>query len=115
MIYIFFFTFLIFFVAFNAGWMRAIVADYGIPLMVLLWTGLSYTVPNKVPSSVPRRLVCPLPWEPASLYHWTVIMVLLPILCAFSYLLVKQNMSFFHARISFSPYLLEMVNIVYYN
>ncbi|QCD95157.1 elongation factor G [Vigna unguiculata] len=56
------------------GWMRAIVADYGIPLMVLLWTGLSYTVPNKVPSSVPRRLVCPLPWEPASLYHWTVIM-----------------------------------------
>ncbi|XP_027939770.1 probable boron transporter 7 isoform X1 [Vigna unguiculata] len=59
---------------YGTGWMRAIVADYGIPLMVLLWTGLSYTVPNKVPSSVPRRLVCPLPWEPASLYHWTVIM-----------------------------------------
>ncbi|XP_022637947.1 probable boron transporter 7 [Vigna radiata var. radiata] len=59
---------------YGTGWMRAIVADYGIPLMVMLWTGLSYTVPDKVPSAVPRRLVCPLPWEPASLYHWTVIM-----------------------------------------
>ncbi|KAK7377252.1 hypothetical protein VNO80_02674 [Phaseolus coccineus] len=58
----------------GAGWQRALVADYGIPLMVVIWTGLSYTVPSKVPSSIPRRLVCPLPWEPESLYHWTVIM-----------------------------------------
>ncbi|OWM86679.1 hypothetical protein CDL15_Pgr015715 [Punica granatum] len=46
---------------------------YGVPLMVLSWTALSFTVPRKVPDGVPRRLFCPLPWESASLYHWTVI------------------------------------------
>ncbi|KAL9330887.1 hypothetical protein ACSQ67_000497 [Phaseolus vulgaris] len=58
----------------GTGWQRALVADYGIPLMVVFWTGMSYTVPSKVPSTIPRRLVCPLPWESESLYHWTVIM-----------------------------------------
>ncbi|KAJ7958742.1 putative Boron transporter [Quillaja saponaria] len=37
----------------------------GFPFMVLLWTALSYTVPSEVPEGVPRRLVCPLPWEPS--------------------------------------------------
>jgi len=83
MLMIIFFLFVIFFVAFNAGWQRALVADYGIPLMVVFWTGMSYTVPSKVPSTIPRRLVCPLPWESESLYHWTVIMVSLHILCIF--------------------------------
>ncbi|CAJ1972104.1 unnamed protein product [Sphenostylis stenocarpa] len=41
--------------------------------MVVFWTGLSYTLPGKIPSAVPRRLVCPFPWEAASVYHWTVI------------------------------------------
>lgn len=44
--------------------------------MVVLWTALSYSVPGKVPSQVPRRLVAPLPWEPESLHHWTVVKVL---------------------------------------
>ncbi|RRT58844.1 hypothetical protein B296_00004740 [Ensete ventricosum] len=48
------------------------IADYGVPLMVLLWTAMSYAVPSKVPSGVPRRLFSPLPWEAKSLYHWTV-------------------------------------------
>ncbi|CAA7023209.1 unnamed protein product [Microthlaspi erraticum] len=55
------------------GWLRSFIGDYGVPLMVLFWTALSYTIPSKVPPSVPRRLFCPLPWESASLYHWTVI------------------------------------------
>ncbi|CAN8252272.1 unnamed protein product [Cochlearia groenlandica] len=55
------------------GWLRSFIGDYGVPLMVLFWTALSYTIPSKVPESVPRRLFCPLPWDPASLYHWTVI------------------------------------------
>jgi len=59
----------------NAGWLRGLIADYGIPLMVVLWTALSYAVPKKVPDGVPRRLVSPLPWEPKSLYHWTVVKV----------------------------------------
>ncbi|CAK9164830.1 unnamed protein product [Ilex paraguariensis] len=45
----------------------------------LLYTALrsrrarSWCVPSKVPSGVPRRLFSPLPWESASLNHWTVI------------------------------------------
>ncbi|XP_045822147.1 probable boron transporter 6 [Trifolium pratense] len=58
---------------YGTGWIRGIIADYGVPLMVVFWTILSYTVPSKVPSDVPRRLFCKLPWEAASLYHWTVV------------------------------------------
>ncbi|TKY58163.1 boron transporter 6 [Spatholobus suberectus] len=58
---------------YGTGWLRGFIADYGVPIMLVIWTALSYTLPGKVPSSVPRRLVCPLPWESASLYHWTVV------------------------------------------
>ncbi|KAL1301005.1 hypothetical protein HN51_045625 [Arachis hypogaea] len=58
---------------YGTGWLRSFIADYGVPLMVVLWTALSYVVPGKVPEGVPRRLVSPLPWESASLYHWTVV------------------------------------------
>ncbi|XVF34406.1 hypothetical protein REPUB_Repub18cG0056300 [Reevesia pubescens] len=58
---------------YGTGWLRGFLADYGVPLMVLCWTALSYTLPGKVNSGVPRRLFCPLLWESASLYHWTVI------------------------------------------
>ncbi|XP_051136966.1 boron transporter 4-like [Andrographis paniculata] len=58
---------------YGAGWIRSFVADYGVALMIVVWTALSYAVPGKVPGGVPRRLVYPLPWEPASLRHWTVI------------------------------------------
>ncbi|KAL7122230.1 hypothetical protein ACP275_01G031800 [Erythranthe tilingii] len=42
-------------------------------MMVVVWTALSYSIPSQIPTGVPRRLFCPLPWEPESLYHWTVI------------------------------------------
>ncbi|GKV18075.1 hypothetical protein SLEP1_g28501 [Rubroshorea leprosula] len=58
---------------YGTGWLRAFSADYGVPLMVLFWTALSYTVPRKAPSTVPRRLVSPLPWDPKSVYHWMVV------------------------------------------
>ncbi|CAL0305706.1 unnamed protein product [Lupinus luteus] len=58
---------------YGTGWLRGFIADYGCPLMVVFWTALSYGKPGKVPHGVPRRLFCPLPWDPASLYHWTVI------------------------------------------
>ncbi|KAJ3694186.1 hypothetical protein LUZ60_009666 [Juncus effusus] len=57
---------------YGTGWLRSFVADYGVPLMVVVWTGLSYAIPNKVPAGVPRRLFSPLPWESSSLQHWTV-------------------------------------------
>ncbi|KAJ7966141.1 Boron transporter-like protein [Quillaja saponaria] len=71
---------------YGTGWLRGFIADYGVPLMVLLWTALSYTVPSKVPDAVPRRLICPLPWESASLYHWTVVkdMVKVPVVYIFA-------------------------------
>ncbi|KAL8110028.1 boron transporter 4-like [Apium graveolens] len=58
---------------YGAGLFRNFVADYGVPVMAIAWTGLSYAIPAKVPSGVPRRLFCPLPWDSESLYHWTVI------------------------------------------
>ncbi|GMY39683.1 boron transporter 4-like isoform X2 [Fagus crenata] len=58
---------------YGTGWFRSSIADYGVPLMVLLWSLLSFSVPSTVPSGVPRRLISPLPWGSASLQHWTVI------------------------------------------
>jgi len=61
---------------YGTGWQRSLIADYGVPLMVILWTALSYSLPSKIPSGVPRRLFTPLPWEPKSLQHWTVAKVI---------------------------------------
>ncbi|KAK4837121.1 hypothetical protein QYF36_002966 [Acer negundo] len=58
---------------YGTGRIRSFIADYGVPLMVVVWTALSFSIPKKVPSGVPRRLFSPLPWESASLDHWTVI------------------------------------------
>ncbi|KAJ1410985.1 Bicarbonate transporter, C-terminal [Sesbania bispinosa] len=58
---------------YGTGWLRGFVAEYGVPMMVVIWTAASYIIPGKVPDGVPRRLVCPLPWESESLYHWTVV------------------------------------------
>ncbi|XP_024970877.1 boron transporter 4-like [Cynara cardunculus var. scolymus] len=58
---------------FGTARFRNFVADYGVPLMVVMWTALSFSVPSKVPSDVPRRLFSPLLWESESAYHWTVI------------------------------------------
>ncbi|KAK4401136.1 putative boron transporter 7 [Sesamum angolense] len=57
---------------YGSGWLRSIIADYGVPLMVMLFTAISYSVPGKIPSGVPRRLNSALPWDSSSMYHWTV-------------------------------------------
>ncbi|MBA0600195.1 hypothetical protein Gorai_006392, partial [Gossypium raimondii] len=58
---------------YGTGWLRGFVADYGVPLMILCWTALSYTIPGQVSSGVPRRLFCPQLWDPETFHHWTVI------------------------------------------
>ncbi|GAB2228159.1 hypothetical protein Droror1_Dr00009989 [Drosera rotundifolia] len=58
---------------YGTGLSRSFIADYGVPLMVVIWTALSFSVPGKVPVGVPRRLFSPLPWDSESLHHWTVI------------------------------------------
>ncbi|KAL2493428.1 Boron transporter 4 [Abeliophyllum distichum] len=58
---------------YGTGWLRSFIADYGVPLMVLVWTAMSFGISENVPSNVPRRLFSPLPWQSVSVYHWTVI------------------------------------------
>lgn len=58
------------------GWLRSFIADYGVPFMVVVWTVVSFSVPRKLPSEIPRRLVAPLAWESTSLHHWTVVKVI---------------------------------------
>ncbi|KAH9760807.1 putative boron transporter 7 [Citrus sinensis] len=50
---------------YGTGCFRSFLADYGIPL----------SIPGKPPSDIPRRLFCPPPWDSASLYYWTVIVM----------------------------------------
>ncbi|KQJ86275.1 boron transporter 1 [Brachypodium distachyon] len=58
---------------YGAGWLRGFIADYGVPLMVLVWTGISYIPYDSVPKGIPRRLFSPNPWSPGAYDNWTVI------------------------------------------
>ncbi|KAF9667875.1 hypothetical protein SADUNF_Sadunf15G0068700 [Salix dunnii] len=55
------------------GWLRGFIADYGVPLMVLVWTAISYIPGNNVPRGIPRRLFSPNPWSSGAYSNWTVI------------------------------------------
>ena len=57
------------------GRLRGLIADYGVPLMVLVWTGVSYIPVNDVPKGLPRRLFSPNPWSHGAYSNWTVINV----------------------------------------
>ncbi|KAJ4840210.1 putative boron transporter 2 [Turnera subulata] len=58
---------------YGTGWLRGFVADYGVPLMVLVWTAASYIPVNDVPRGIPRRLFSPNPWSPGAYSNWTVV------------------------------------------
>jgi len=58
---------------YGTGWLRSLIADYGVPLMVLAWTAISYIPSGSVPNGIPRRLVSPNPWSPGAYENWTVI------------------------------------------
>lgn len=66
---------------YGTGWLRGFIADYGVPLMVLIWTGVSYMPSGSVPKVIPRRLSSPNPWSSGAYENWTVIkeMVNVPI------------------------------------
>ncbi|KAK9066474.1 hypothetical protein SSX86_013796 [Deinandra increscens subsp. villosa] len=57
---------------YGAGWLRGFIADYGVPVMVVVWTGVSYMPVNNVPKGIPRRLFSPNPWSPGAYSNWTV-------------------------------------------
>ncbi|XP_021650670.2 probable boron transporter 2 isoform X2 [Hevea brasiliensis] len=58
---------------YGTGWLRGFIADYGVPLMVLVWTAISYIPVKNVPRGIPRRLFSPNPWSPGAYSNWTVI------------------------------------------
>ncbi|KAJ7977710.1 Boron transporter like [Quillaja saponaria] len=58
---------------YGSGWLRSLIADYGVPLMVLVWTAVSYIPSGNVPHGIPRRLFSPNPWSPGAYENWTVI------------------------------------------
>ncbi|CAI0470050.1 unnamed protein product [Linum tenue] len=58
---------------YGSGWLRSLIADYGVPLMVLAWTAVSYIPTKSVPQGIPRRLFSPNPWSPGAYDNWTVI------------------------------------------
>ena len=55
------------------GWLRGFIADYGVPLMVLVWTAVSYIPSESIPKGIPRRLFSPNPWSPGAFENWTVM------------------------------------------
>ncbi|GER55148.1 HCO3- transporter family [Striga asiatica] len=59
---------------YGSGWVRSLIADYGVPLMVLVWTAISYIPAQTVPEGIPRRLFSPNPWSPGAYANWTTLM-----------------------------------------
>ncbi|KAI3898934.1 hypothetical protein MKW92_030231 [Papaver armeniacum] len=49
--------------------------DYGLPLMVLVWTAIQYIPANNVPHGILRRLLSLNPWSPGAYANWTIIEV----------------------------------------
>ncbi|CAG7905163.1 unnamed protein product [Brassica rapa] len=64
---------------YGTGWLRSLIADYGVPLMVLVWTGVSYIPTRDVPKGIPRRLFSPNPWSPGAYENWTVVKEMLQV------------------------------------
>ncbi|KAJ4727865.1 Boron transporter like [Melia azedarach] len=64
---------------YGTGWLRSLIADYGVPLMVLVWTAVSYIPASHVPKGIPRRLFSPNPWSPGAYENWTIIKEMLDV------------------------------------
>lgn len=64
---------------YGTGWLRGFIADYGVPLLVLVWTAISYIPVKEVPKGIPRRLFSPNPWSPGAYSNWTVIKEMLDV------------------------------------
>lgn len=71
---------------YGSGWLRALIADYGVPILVLIWTGISYAPTGHVPTGIPRRLFSPNPWSSEATKNWTVIREMLDVPVLFIFL-----------------------------
>lgn len=64
---------------YGSGSLRGFIADYGVPLLVLVWTAVSYIPVNNVPRGIPRRLFSPNPWSPGAYSNWTIVKEMLDV------------------------------------
>ncbi|EPS73817.1 hypothetical protein M569_00936 [Genlisea aurea] len=58
---------------YGSGSVRSFVADYGVPLLVVVWTAISYIPSQTVPKGIPRRLLSPNPWSHGAFQNWSVV------------------------------------------
>lgn len=61
--------------SFPPGFIRGFIANYGVPILVIVWSGVSYAPAGSVPEGIPRRLTSPNSWSPLATTHWDVIRV----------------------------------------
>ncbi|GMH20916.1 hypothetical protein Nepgr_022758 [Nepenthes gracilis] len=64
---------------YGSGCLRGLIADYGVPLLVLVWTAVSYIPSGSIPHGIPRRLFSPNPWSRSAYENWTVIKEMLDV------------------------------------
>ncbi|XP_057871912.1 boron transporter 1 isoform X2 [Cryptomeria japonica] len=58
---------------YGTGLLRSFLADYGVPVMIVLWTAISFSANDSVPVGIPRRLNSPNPWTAGASSNWSVI------------------------------------------
>ena len=64
------------------GWARSFLADYGVPLLVVIWSAVGYCVNSGTPSGIPRRTRIPNTWDEKT--NWTVARVCMQLMGSFS-------------------------------
>ncbi|GKE44895.1 boron transporter 1-like protein, partial [Tanacetum coccineum] len=57
----------------SISWTRILIANYGVSLMVLVWTVVSYAPDGSVPKGIQRCIFNLNPWSPGAYDNWTVI------------------------------------------
>eukprot|EP00892_Ulva_mutabilis_P000726 jgi/Ulvmu1/10654/UM066_0035.1 len=57
---------------FNGG-LRSFLADYGVPLLVVAWSGVSFLLQDATPSGIPRRLSMPNTWAADATRNWDAV------------------------------------------
>eukprot|EP00892_Ulva_mutabilis_P000727 jgi/Ulvmu1/10655/UM066_0036.1 len=64
---------------FFKGGVRSLLADYGVPLMVIAWSAASYALEDATPDGVPRRLSLPNAWHADARRNWDAVPRLLDV------------------------------------
>ncbi|KAH7414998.1 hypothetical protein KP509_14G022700 [Ceratopteris richardii] len=60
-------------------WLRKFLADYGVPMLVLIWSAISFAPSPHVPEGIPRRLSSLSPWDKDATKSWRVVKSMLDV------------------------------------